>query len=969
MNRLLSQKLKSLYATLIAVSLASSLTLATASSSAHTTPKAAARSREENLKPAVDPGFGKLPLSFEPNRGQAQRSVKFLSRGSGYLLTLSSTQATLALHSSKSTEQLRMKLIGSDPKAKVSAESQLEGVSNYLIGRDKTRWRTNVPNYSRVRVTEAYPGIDVLYYGSDQQRLEFDFIVKAGADPNHVRLNFEGAESLQIDQDGGLRLKTKDSEIVQPAPTIYQVVEGNRKKVDGCFVLSGAEVKFELGEYDHSKELVIDPQVIYASFHGGNGDDRAEGIAVDKNGNVFVVGSTLSTNLNVTGGLGGDDNGMDAFIVKINSTGSQRVFSTYLGGNGTEFAGAVAVTSDGKACVTGGASVDTLDPLPTTSSRYQGPNAIGSAGLDVFVTVLTTAGDGLVYSTFIGGNDNDAGRGIAVDQFNKIYVSGFALSPNFPRKNSNQGRPEGHEPSGFIAKIDPAESGNDSLVYSSVIHGEGTGRTDGERVAVTPNGVAFTMGTTEATALPVKSSSSLPPLQSTNKGGQEIYIAKVSTNGTFDYLTYFGGNGLDVPTGIAVDTNERVYLTGFTTSSAQTFPLRNAFDATRNSSNDTFIAKLNADGTALFYSTFFSPTTGNNQANAIAVDAGGEVYISGFAVGTPILAPVNGFQSDLPNGGAFVAKFERSNATGTNSPRLLYFDTFGSINPADAALDRKGNLYVAGTSSNPLPASLTSGVFQPNFGGAPNDAVVFKVAATFPDTIGVYRPSTKQFLLRNSNSAGVPDITRAFGAADDLPIAGDWNGDGIDDIGVFRPSTGQFILRVPLFLTFTDTVFINFGQQGDFPVVGDWDGDGIDTPGVFRLSTGEWFLTNGPNVDGTAPVNASFQFGTSGDLPIAGDFDGNGKDGIGVFRPSTGEFFLNNELNSTVNAAFNFGVSGDFPVAGDWIGDGADGVGVFRPSTGQFFLNDSNTTNTISLIVSFGQLGDMPIAGNWDGTP
>jgi len=967
MNRLLAQKLKSLYAILIAVSLASSLTVATASSSAPTTPKAPPLSRDQKLKPTVDPGFGKLPLSFEPNHGQGHRGVKFLSHGSGYLLTLSSTQATLALHSSKSTEQLRMKLIGSEPKAKVSAESQLEGVSNYLIGKDKTKWRTNVPNFSRVRVTDAYPGIDVLYYGSDQERLEFDFIVRAGADPNHIRLNFEGAESLRIDQDGGLRLKMKDSEIVQPAPTIYQVVEGNRKKVDGCFLLSGREVKFELGEYDHSKELVIDPQVIFASFHGGNGDDRGNGIAVDKNGNVFVVGSTLSTNLNVTGGVEGNDDGMDAFIVKINPSGSQRVFSTYLGGNGTEFANAIAVTSDGKACITGAASVDTADPLETTSSRYQGPNAIAGGGLDVFMTVLTVAGDDLVYSTFLGGNDNDIGNGIAVDQANKVYVSGDTLSSNFPRKNTDQGKPP--HPAGFVAKFDPAESGNDSLVYSTVIFGADA-RTDGERIAVTPNGVAFTMGTTESTALPVKSSSSLPPLQSTNKGGQDIYIAKVSTNGTLDYLTYFGGNGLDVPTGIAVDPNERVYLTGFTVSSAQTFPLKNAFDTTRNSTNDTFIAKLNADGTALFYSTLFSPTTGNNQANAIAVDAGGDVYITGITIGgTPILAPINGFQSDLPNGGAFVAKIERSDATGTNTPRILYFDTFGALNGADAALDRKGNLYVAGTSTNPLPTSLSAGVFQPNYGGAPNDAIVFKVSSTFPDTIGTYRPSTKQFLLRNSNSAGAPNITRTFGVANDLPIAGDWNGDGIDDIGVFRPSTGQFILRVPLFLTFTDTVVMNFGQQGDFPVVGDWDGDGIDTPGVFRLSTGEWFLTNGPNVDGTAPVNATFQFGFSSDLPIAGDFDGDGKDGVGVFRSSTGEFFINNELNNIVNATFNFGQSGDLPVAGDWIGDGADGVGVFRPSTGQLFLNDSNTSNTISLIVSFGQLGDMPIAGNWDGTP
>lgn len=923
-------------------------------------------------KPKIEESYGKLPLSFEPNKGQAHRSVKFVSRGSGYVLFLSAAKASLALHSS---EHLRMNLIGANIDAPVSAEVEQEGRSNYLIGTDRSKWHTDIPNYSRVRVTEAYPGIDVLYYGSDQQRLEFDFVVAPGARTEDILLNFEGAKSVSIDPDGSLRLKLNKSEVVQPAPVIYQTIEGERKTVAGRFNLVGpTRVKFEIGDYDRDRELVIDPQIIYASYHGGTNDDRGNGVAVDKSGNAYIVGSTRSTNLNVTGGVQNvNEGGVDAFIVKINSRGTQRIFSTYLGGNGTDVAHDVAIASDGKICVTGSTEVDTINRLPTTSNSYNGNSGFfGLRRLDVFVTVLTASGNGLFYSTFLGGNDNDIGNGIALDAANKIYVSGNALSPDFPRKNSNQGRPRDHEPQGFVAKIDPTESGNDSLVYSSVIHGEGSGRTDGGEVAVTSDGVAFTMGTTEATSLPVKSSSSLPPFQSTNSGGQDIYVAKVSSNGTLDYLTYFGGDGSDAATGIAVDENERVYLTGSTNSTSATFPLRNSIDSTRNAGTEGFVAKLNADGTTLFYSTFFSPRTGGNAPGGIAVDAGGDVYIAGGSTGTALLSPVNGFQSNAPDGGTFVAKFERTDATGTNTPGILYFDSTGSGQPADIALDRRGNVYFAGSISFQMSNVLTNGVFQPTFSAvAGNDAYIIKVNSTFAETIGVFRSTTRQFLIRNSNSAGAPNQIISFGAQGDIPVVGDWNGDGSQDFAVFRPSAGQFLIRTNFLLPGLPPMVINLGQLGDFPVAGDWNGDGIDTVGVFRPSTGEWFLVDSTNfTNPNPPVTVNFFFGQSGDLPIAGDFDGNGKDGVGVFRSSTGQFFLNDEkLNGIVSATISFGSPGDFPSAGDWNGDGSDGIAVYRPSTGQFFLNNNNVSNVADLVFVFGTSDDLPLSGNWDGIP
>jgi hypothetical protein len=914
----------------------------------------------------VEESYGKLPLSFEPNEGQASRTVGFLSRGENYSLFLSATQAELALHQENQDERLQMKLVGSNRNAKLSGESQLEGRSNYLVGA-KVNWHTDIPNFAKVRATDVYKGIDAIYYGTDQQRLEFDFVVSPGSDPSLVRLKFAGAQSVTLAANGDLKIKMAQSEITQPAPVVYQDVRGQRCSIASSFVLAGdGEVGFKIGDYDPKVTLVIDPKIIYGSHHGGTGNDQVRGLAVDKNGNAFLVGSTTSTNLNVTGGLQSTNRGIeDGFIVKINPSGSQRLFSTYIGSSGADQAESIALTTDGRACITGTADSEAEGEFPTTSSRYQGPNRFFThRGNDAFVAMLNLEGSGLLYSSFLGGNDSDSGDGIAVDASNNIYVTGSGLSSNFPTKNAFQ--TQGFAFSSFIAKFNPAESGNDSLVYSSLIGGTNN-RSEAAAIAVTPNGVAFVTGQTLASDFPTRSASSLPPLQTSLKGERDGFVVKISTTGSLIYSTYFGGDRVEAIKGIAVDSNERVYLAGVTTSGPETFPLRNAFDPTRGGFQDGFIAKLNADGTALFYSSYIGGE-GNDAVDALTIDNAGNAYVGGFTLGDDLLE-INGFNDDFRDDIGFLAKIEPSNATGTNVPGILYLGRLPTPAPVSMAIDPKGNVYLGGSISTQFPRAITAGRFQPAFNGGGSDGFILKISATLPDTIGVYRPSTKQFLLRNSNTPGAPDITKTFGVAGDIPVTGDWNGDGETDIGVFRPSTHEFLLRIPAFLTI-NTVVMNFGLTGDQPVVGDWNNDGIDTPGVFRPSTGEWFLTDGPNVNSSPVATDSFSFGQAGDLAIAGDFDGDGEYGVGVFRPSTGEFFLDDKkLNSLASATFNFGQNGDLPVAGDWRGDGADGVGVFRPSTGQFFLNDTNVTNATSLIVSFGQAGDQPVSGVWDTTP
>src|SRR5437870_217105 len=252
-------------------------------------------------------------MSFQPNRGQTDRRVKFLSRGSGYTLFLTQTEATLALykneeksdstsrtnHSSLSSV-VRMKLKGANPRPKLEGLESLEGKSNYLIGNDRAGWHTNIPTFAQVRYTGVYPGIDLVYYGQ-QRQLEYDFRLAAGADPGKIKIAIEGADSLKIDTDGNLILKAGEGEIVQYAPAVYQEAKNGRHEVPGHYVLKGKrEVGFEVSAYDRSRPLVIDPQLVYSTNLGGSGFDAANSIAADSGGNAYIVGRTNSINFPVT---------------------------------------------------------------------------------------------------------------------------------------------------------------------------------------------------------------------------------------------------------------------------------------------------------------------------------------------------------------------------------------------------------------------------------------------------------------------------------------------------------------------------------------------------------------------------------------------------------------------------------------------------------------------------------------------
>src|SRR5438477_225730 len=417
--------------------------------------------------------YARLPLSFEANRGQMDSDVKFFSRGNGYCIFMTPTEAVLTLGGGSSpqpkgpklresilaldpsvvaarprrTAVLRVKLAGANPKPQLTGEDEMPGTVNYFIGNDPRRWRTNIGTYAKVRYREVHPGIDLVHYGNRRQ-LEYDCVVAPGADPKAIRLGFEGAEKMEIDARGDLLLHTPEGDVRQHKPLIYPESDGTRTEVSGGYSLSRRnQVSFEVGKYDRGRPLIIDPTLSYSTYLGGSGSDVGNAIAVDSARNAYVTGATGSTDFPIASpfqaAIGGSS---DAFVTKLNATGSALVYSTYLGGSSNDVGAGIAVDSAGNAYVTG-YTASTNFP---TASPFQA--AIGGAS-DAFVTKLNATGLVLLYSTYLGGSSDDVAAGIAVDSAGNAYVAGAAGSTNFLTASSFQAARGGGLHDAFVTKI------------------------------------------------------------------------------------------------------------------------------------------------------------------------------------------------------------------------------------------------------------------------------------------------------------------------------------------------------------------------------------------------------------------------------------------------------------------------------------------------------------------------------------
>jgi Beta-propeller repeat len=651
--------------------------------------------------------YGKLPLSFEPNQGQTDARVKFLARASGYTLFVTADEAVFARRDG-SVE--RMKLLGANHKLLFEPLDKQPGISNYFIGNDPSKWRTNIDNYGKVALRDVYPGIDLIFYGNERQ-LEYDWVVAPGGDPKLIHAKWEGPSQVTKNADGDLVLSASlGVSMIQRKPVILQ----DGKRIEGGYVVRGREVAFELAKYDVAKPLVIDPVLVYSTYLGGSGSDEGKGIAVDASGNAYVTGSTQSTDFPTTSPLQAGKGGVprfitsNAFVTKINAAGSAKLYSTYLGGSRSDQGNGIAVDGSGNAYVTG----SSLGNFPTTSPLQ----ASFGGGYDAFVTKINAAGSALVYSTYLGGSGIDIGYGIAVDGVGNVYVTGHTTSTNFPTTNPLQGSFGGGSSFGqdaFVTKINAAGS---AYAYSTYLGGSGDDI--GRGIAVDGSGNAYVTGQTNSTNFPTTN-----PLQASHGGSfGDAFVTKINAAGSaYVYSTYLGGNGNDVGTGIAVDGSANAYVTGFTQST--NFPTANPLQASNGGGIDAFVTKINAAGSAYVYSTYLGGS-GSDQGQGFAVDGAGNAYVTGntsstnFPTANPLQASNGGRRQDV-----FVTKI---NAAGSALVYSSYLGGSGDDYGQGIAVDGSGNAYVTGyTYSTDFPT--TSPLQASNAGGA--DAFVLSISA------------------------------------------------------------------------------------------------------------------------------------------------------------------------------------------------------------------------------------------------
>jgi len=720
-----------------------------------------------------------LPLFFEPNLGQTDPQVKFLARGSGYGLFLTADEAVLELRPSapspfgsgqvKNSRQpsasavIRMRLEGANSSPRVSGASPLPGKSNYFIGNDPSKWRHGIPQFARVEYRAVYPGVDLIYYG-DRGQLEYDFRVAPAADPNQIALRFDGA-SARIDS-GDLVLATGQGDVRFHAPRVYQTDGNAQKAIAGGFrQIAENKIGFTVGEYDHSRELVIDPTLSYSTYLGGDGSELAPRIAVDVGFNMYVAGSTTSTAASFPVTDGSTKTGIqNVFVAKINSSGSALDFATYLGGTGTDTATGVAVDSSFNVYVAG---FTTSSGFPTTPNAFQ--QTASQPGTHGFLTKLDATGTP-VYSTFLAGtnatnNPVDQVTGLAIDTKGDAFVTGTTTSTNaangFPSTSTalqpcpfQPGVPcttTSGPPQFFASEINTNGSGALSMLYSTYFGGVNPANATsiGGGIAVDASGNMYITGGTNMLDLPVLNAQQ-SCLDEASKvvctGGidtskLDAFVAKINPNvaaSSLAYSTYLGGQGDDIGLAVAVDSSSSAYITGSTTSAGSTgFVAPTAiapFQADNGGGTDAFIAKIGnpATGSTTFPLTYFTYLggSGTDIGRAIAADATQGAHVAGSTNSADLLTTTDPLPGHGVGNDAFVALISTTASDRVLGDYLTYLGGGAFDQATGIALDANNATYVTGeTRSTDFPKPASPPPLQSSLNGPP-DAFVSKIGAS-----------------------------------------------------------------------------------------------------------------------------------------------------------------------------------------------------------------------------------------------
>jgi hypothetical protein len=680
-----------------------------------------------------------LPVTFEPNLGQADANTQYIARGAGYTLQLTRSGLTIsAVAAARRGAKGELTRLRTQPSNHAAAQPLRIGVNfvnarmgaaeplqpltarvNYLTAKTTLR---NLPTFAQVQYRNVYPGIDLRYYGSSAG-LEHDWTVRPGGDPAQIRWRMAGCEALHVTGSGDLLCQSKGQKFVFSRPKAYQALGAQARPVAASYALAANdEVGMRLGSYDRRHAVVVDPVLSLLTFLGGTSQDQIQGVAVDSSGNIYVTGLTTSTNFPTQGPeQSSNKGGEDVFVSKLDPTGAKLLYSTYLGGSGDDQGTAIAVDGSGDAYVTG---LTFSTDFPVTSGAYQ---ATLSGADDAFVAELDATGSTLKFATYFGGSGNDQANAIAVTSSGNAAIAGTTLSADLPvTPGVFQSKLAGAS-NGFIAEIG-ATGG--SLVFSTYLGGAAADQING--LTLDSSGNIYVVGSTTSSNFPV----SALGFQPTYGGNADGFVTKLLPGATgIVYSSYLGGSDVDVANGIALDGTRAAYVTGYTKSKFN-FPITSgAFQPNLGGGRDAFAAKVASDGQSLVYCTYLGGSLDDTGAS-IGVDSAGEATVVGYTYSPDFPVALGASQSTLAgDDDAFVTKLK---ASGGGELFSTFLGGTASDEAYAVALDSSGNLYVGGiTSSSDL--KTTAGALQPALASAP-DGFIAKftnsaVAALQPTSI------------------------------------------------------------------------------------------------------------------------------------------------------------------------------------------------------------------------------------------
>ena len=844
-----------------------------------------------------------MPFAFAANHGQTAPEVRYTGTGPrfkawfkdrGVILQQGSAAIALAF------------VAGAVPV--ISPEEPLGAQANYLHGNDQRHWQKNVPLYGSIRYTGVWPGVDIRYRSGPDQ-VEAEYVVAAGASPDRIRLRFDGTASIEPDGslrvrgDTGLFVENKPI-LYQDADGTRRTVSGAFQRYrDGT-------VGFRVGEWNRSQPLIIDPTILFSGYFGGSsqdsitavafnasrntivagwtsssdlpttigarkssgggvdafvagfsaagghllfctylggsGDDRAFGLALDTAQNIYLTGQTSSTNFPLVSPLQSRLSGSrDAFVAKLNPAGTSFLYSTYLGGSGVDVGYAIAVDGGGSAVVFGDT---TSTNLAVTAGAVQSHSG---GAQDTFVAKLVPAGNTLAFLTYFGGSGLDHGAAVALDAFGDIFLGGYTWSTNFPVQSAPQGVSGGGQ-DGFLTKMQP---NGHQLFFSTYLGGSGGSVGAPEEVnamAIDLLSNVIVAGTTSSSNFPV----TVGALQTIFGGETDGFVTRYSGSGVLLNSTYVGGALNDSIAAIALDYHGDVYITGSTAS--LDFPVKRALQPVPAGNANAFVVKLSNTLASVVFGTYLGGN-GNDAGQAIAVD----VY-------TSILVAGQTNSSNFPAAGSTLA----------SHPQAVVSAFLTKIAPS-------WNILVAHSGFGFM--LFDNDIWRIN---APSQESLFGLPTDIPIVgdwdgsgdfrLGVFRNGTWYLDVANHRTLDGSAKVVTFGQAGDIPVLGDWTGAGHITLGLFR--SGTFILDLSGHLSGVSTgqsdATFSFGQAGDLPVAGDWSGSGTTKVGIFR--NGLWLVDySGSRVFSSA---ISYTYGQAGDIPLTGDWDSSGGTKIGVYR-------------------------------------------------------------------------------------